>query len=384
MKPLRIAMVIDAWDEANNGAVVSTRRFVQILRERGHTVEILATGVPAPGKVLFKSWVIPTPGNIMEKMRLPFAYPDRRILEPAIRRQDVIHNQFPFWLGIRAIGVARKAGIPVVSTFHVQAEHLLHNVGLRSPTLVDWTYRFFLRSTYDRSDAVLCPSAFAERELKRYGLKRPTAVISNGVPPEYRPLPREECERFEGKFSILSVGRLAKEKRHDLLIEAIRSSRHEKSIQLVILGDGPLKERLVEQGKVLTHAPVFRWLKPHELIRYYGGADLCVHAADVEVECMSVLEAMACGLPCVIADSPLSATPQFALSDEFLFEAGSREELTARIDRWIDDPAGLQKARADYREASQRYRVEASADKLVELYRQVIAARAAAPAAPTT
>ena len=119
----------------------------------------------------------------MEKMRLPFAYPDRRILEPAIRRQDVIHNQFPFWLGIRAIGVARKAGIPVVSTFHVQAEHLLHNVGLRSPRLVDWTYRFFLRTTYDRSDAVLCPSAFAERELRRYGLKRPTAVISNGVPP---------------------------------------------------------------------------------------------------------------------------------------------------------------------------------------------------------
>jgi 1,2-diacylglycerol 3-alpha-glucosyltransferase len=93
---------------------------------------------------------------------------------------------------------------------------------------------------------------------------------------------------------------------------------------------------------------------------------------------------MACGLPCIIASSPLSATPQFALSDEFLFEAGSREELTARIDRWIDDPAGLQKARADYREESQRYRVEASADKLVELYRQVIAARAAAPAAPTT
>ncbi len=377
MNPLRICMVIDAWDDANNGAVVSTRRFAQILRERGHTVEILATGAPAPGKTPLRSFVIPTPGNIMEKMRLPFAWPDRRILEEVIGRQDVVHNQFPFYLGIKAIGVARRAGVPVVSTFHVQAEHLLHNVGIRSATAVDWTYRFFLRTTYNRSDAVLCPSAFAERELRRYGLRVPSAVISNGVPSEYRPLPPEECERFEGRFTILSVGRLAKEKRHDLLIEAIRASRHEKRIQLVILGDGPLKDRLVEQGKVLTHAPVFRWLKPHELIRYYGGADLCVHAADVEVECMSVLEAMACGLPCIIADSPLSATPQFAISPEFLFPTGDREALTARIDRWIDDPAGLARAREDYRDAAQRYRVEASADRLVELYREVIAGRKA-------
>jgi 1,2-diacylglycerol 3-alpha-glucosyltransferase len=347
VNPLRIAMVIDAWDDANNGAVVSTRRFAELLRERGHTVDVLATGVPAPGKILLKSFVIPTPGNIMQKMRLPFAWPDRRILEETVGRQDVIHNQFPFYLGIKAIGAARRAGVPVVSTFHVQAEHLLHNVGVHSPTLVDWTYRFFLRTTYNRSDAVLCPSAFAERELRRYGLRVPSAVISNGVPPEYRPLPREECERFEGKFTILSVGRLAREKRHDLLIEAIRKSRHEGRIQLVILGDGPQKARLEELGKVLTHAPVFRWLKPHELIR----------------------------LPCVIARSPLSATSQFALSDDFLFEAGSREELTARIDRWIDDPVGLERAREGYREAAQGYRVEASVDRLVELYRQVIAGR---------
>ncbi len=373
-------MVIDAWDDANNGAVVSTRRFTEILRSRGHQVEILATGAPAPGKTPLRTWVIPTPGNIMQKMRLPFAWPDRRILADVIGRQDVVHNQFPFWLGIRAIGVARAAGVPVLSTFHVQAEHLLHNVGVRSPWAVDQVYRFFLRTTYDRSDAVLCPSAFAERELRRYGLRAPTEVISNGVPAAYHPLPRAACETFEGRFTILSVGRLAREKRHDLTIEAIRRSRHESRIQLVILGDGPQRARLEEQGRGLTNPPVFRWLAPHELIRYYGGADLCVHAANVEVECMSVLEAMACGLPCVIADSPLSATPQFALSPEFLFPTGDRDALTARIDRWIEDPAGLARAREGYREAAQRYRVEASADRLEALYRRLVDARKPRPA----
>ena len=382
LRPLRIGMVIDAWDDANNGAVVSTRRFTEILRARGHTVEILATGKPVPGKTVLPSWVIPTPGNIMEKMRLPFAKPVRGVVTDFVRRQDVVHNQFPFWLGMRTLKIARAVGVPTVSTFHVQAEHLLHNVGIRSPLLVDWTYRFFLGTTYDRSDAVLCPSAFAERELRRYGLKAPTEVISNGVPDDYRPLPREACERFPGKFAILSVGRLAKEKRHDLTIEAIRNSSHERDIQLVILGDGPQKGHLEELGRRLTHPPIFRWLKPHELIRYYGGADLDIHAADVEVECMSVLEAMACGLPCVIADSPLSATPQFAISPEFLFPAGDREALTAQIDRLIDDPEALAEARVRYREAARRYRVEVSADRLVALYRKVIAAAPRAPPSP--
>ncbi len=370
-RPLRIAMVIDAWDDANNGAVVSTRRFTEALRSRGHVVEVLATGQPMPGKVPLRSFVIPTPGKIMERMRLPFARPDRHLLEPVLARQDVVHNQFPFWLGIRAITLAHRAGVPVVSSFHVQAENMLHNVGVRSPAAVRWVYRFFLGQTYNRSEHVICPSGFAEGELRRYGLTVPATVISNGVPAGYRPLPRAECERFEGKFTILSVGRLAREKRHDLLIEAIRRSRHEARIQLVILGDGPLKAQLEAQARGLTNAPVFRWLEPHELIRWYGGADLCVHAADVEVECMSVLEAMACGLPCLIARSPLSATKQFAPSEEHLFEAGDREALTDRLDRWIDDAPGLARARGASRAVAERYTVEVSVEKLVQVYRQV-------------
>ena len=45
-------------------------------------------------------------GRIMEKMRFSFAWPDRRILEETLARQDVVHIQFPFYLGIRAISVA--------------------------------------------------------------------------------------------------------------------------------------------------------------------------------------------------------------------------------------------------------------------------------------
>jgi len=367
-------MVIDSWDDAANGGVVSTRRFSDLLRERGHTVTVLAAGAPLPGKVALPTFYIPFANGIMRKMRLPFAWPSRRLVAATLARQDVVHVHFPFYLGIRTITLARRMGLPVVSTFHVQAEHLLYNIGIRNQGWVERIYRFFLRTVYDRSDCVVCPSAFAEVELKSRGLKAPTQVISNGVPPTFRPVPPGggSVPEFGDRFVLLSVGRLAREKRHELVIDAVRRSPHEARIQLVILGDGPMREELEALGKVLTNPPVFRFLKTEELVHWYSAGSLCVHASEVEVECMSVLEAMACGLPCLIARSSRSATQQFALSDQYLFESGVVEDLVRKMDQLIDQPEVLAAARGASVRAAQGYRIEASLDKLLAVYQSVV------------
>jgi len=373
---LRIAMVLDAW-EARTGAVISTRRFVELLRAIGHEVTVITTGAPEPGKVVMREFYPPLAGGVMRRMRVPFAWSNDADIAAAIGRQDVVHVHFPFWLGGRAITRARVAGVPVVSSFHVQAEHLLYNVGVRSEVAIEWVYRRFLKHIYQRSDCVVCPSAFAEVELRRRGLRTRTEVISNGVTPLYRPLPPEGLPMFPGKRMLLSVGRLAREKRHDLLIEAVRRSRHEARIQLVLIGDGPLRERLEGRGRALSNPPIFLYLHPDELVRYYNGADLYVHAADVEVECMAVLEAMACGLPCLIARSPKSATSQFALSDAWLYRWDSTEALTARLDHLLDAPSMLRAARPLARMAAERYRIERSVAKLLGVYGDLIDPRGA-------
>jgi glycosyltransferase involved in cell wall biosynthesis len=369
---LKVAIVIDSWDDAANGAVISTRRFTDLLRSEGHTVTVLATGEPAPGKVVLRPFYIPFANDIMRKMRLPFAWPTAAVLDPTIAEQDLVHVQFPFYLGIKAIATARRLGKPVVSTFHVQAEHLLYNIGVRNQALVEQVYRLFLRSIYNRSDHVVCPSNFAERELTSRGLTAPTTVISNGVPPEFRPVPPGGAPDFGGKFVLLSVGRLAREKRHELVIDAVRHSRHRDRIQLIILGDGPLRETLEEKGAGLPNPPVFKFLKKEELIHWYGAGDLCVHASEVEVECMSVLEAQACGLPCLIANSSRSATPQFALSADYLFQSGDMADLVQKLDMLVDDPARLSADRAASQKAAAAYSIELSFEKLLQVYRQVV------------
>ena len=370
-RKLRIAMVIDVWDDAANGAVVSTRRFTELLRERGHTVTVLAGGVPAPGKIVLPPFTIPFADGIMRKMRFLFAWPDRGVLAAAFAEHDLIHAQMPFYLGMRAVTIARKTGRPVVSTFHVLAENVLHNVGIRSQTAADLVYRLWLRTFFNRSDHVICPSAFAEAELRRHGLRVPTTVISNGVPERFHRVAGEPLA--DGKFVVLTVGRLAIEKRHELIIEAIRRSRHERRVQLVILGDGPLREQLMRRARGLTNPPRFGFVPSDELPRYCSAADLFIHAAEVELEGMSVLEAMACGAPCLIARAPKSAASQFAPGPRYLFESGSLEDLTRKIDGLLDHPEQLREASVAAARVAADYRIERSLAQLEQVYAGLVA-----------
>ena len=376
---MRIAMVLDSWDDEANGAVVSTRRFTERLRAAGHEVTIVANAAPEPGVVPLPTFEVPFFGGIMRRMTFQFAKPDRGSLADVLARHDLIHIHFPFWLGVRAMRMARAARVPTVATFHVQGEHLLYNIGVRNDALVAQVYHLFMRTVYDHADRVICPSVFIERELRRYGLRAPSVVISNGVPSIFRPAPPGTGPSFGDKVMVLSVGRLAAEKRQDLLIQAVRRSRHAARIQLVILGAGPCRDGLERLGATLSSPPVFGFLPTEALIPYYSAAVLCVHASEVEVEGMAALEALACGAPCLVADSPRSATPQFALDERYRFTSNSLDSLVAKLDALLDDPVRLGADRETALELAKAYRFEVSADKLIALYGEVLRTRGRRP-----
>jgi|WetSurMetagenome_2_1015567.scaffolds.fasta_scaffold90153_2 1,2-diacylglycerol 3-alpha-glucosyltransferase len=366
-KRLKIAMVIDAYDEGRNGATISTRRFVEMLRKQ-HEVFIITTGEPAPGKIIMPRFYAPVVRRVMKQMNTPLAIPSNRKLHSVIRGMDLIHIQFPFFLGIRSARIASKLKVPVISTFHIQAEHLAMNAGITSPAFIRYCYKIWMNKIYNRSSMVICPSQFAVDELRQYGLEAPATVISNGLLPMFRPVPVERDPAYADKFIILTVGRNAPEKRQDIIIQAVGKSKHRDRLQLIIAGEGPLRDKLVESGKQLPNPPVFLTLTSEELVNYYNMADLYVHAASVEVECMTVLEGMGCGLPPLIADSPKSAASQFALDDRSLFPYHDLEKLAEKIDYWIDHPLELKEARLKYHAASHGYHIEQSYEKLVNVY----------------
>lgn len=374
---LHIAYATDLFDGVKTGGVISAQRFVKVLRQR-HEVTVLAGGPSREGLVGLPQFTIPPFGKVMRQMGFVFAWPSRALLEPVLRQVDVLHVQFPFWLGIRAAALARRLGTPVVAASHLQPENMLHNVGLHSEWLNDRTWRFFIAALYGKADHLVVPTAFGLDELRRRGLTVPADVVSNGIPPQCRPGPDERREGHRGRFVVLAVSRLAREKRIDVLIEAVRRTRHAGRIQLVVCGAGPEEARLRRAGATLPVPAEFRLVEVDDVPAVLRSADLLVHASEIELEGMAVLEALGCGLPALVADAPLSAAARMAVGEDFRFPPGDAGALAARIDHLVEHPERLTAAREASLAAAEGLRLEASVARLEAIYLAV--ARPAAPA----
>lgn len=88
---------------------------------------------------------------------------------------------------------------------------------------------------------------------------------------------------------------------------------------------------------------------------------------------MSCMEAFACGLVPVIADSPRSATPQFALDERSLFPAGDADALAEKIDWWMEHPREREEMGKRYGEHARQYALERSIEQTEEMFRMAIA-----------
>ena len=367
---MRIAFVSDTYEDGIAGGTVTGVRFVEALRRR-HEVTVVATGAPAPGKLSIPGLQLPV--RAMRENRITFGVPSSKQLEAAFRDVDIVHVQFPFYLGFAAVRVARAMGVPLVTAFHVQPENILYNINLHSQWVAAWMHRWWIRGVFEPSDAVVVPSPFAAERLRRYGLTTPTFVISNGaVPPKARTA-RRGAERRSEPYLVLCVGRLAPEKRQDLIIDAVARCRLRDRIRLVVAGAGHLETRLRARARRHGLPVEFGYVSNERLAELYDEATLFVHAGEVELEGMAVLDAMAAGLPVLVSDAPDSAARSLASGPEFRFRPGDATDLAAHIDRLLDAPGLLAAGARRSLERAAQHDFQRSARSLEHVYETVLA-----------
>ena len=411
-EPLKLLFVINNLYTRGNGLSASARRTITLLRERGHDVRVLSSGTAEQAQACNFT----TPEFTLPAMRFPladaiisaqgyaFAKPKRKVIKQAVAWADVVHLEEPFGLQARTAHVAKRAGKPVLATYHIHPENItatIHLDGLwplNALLLASWRRRI-----YALAQVVQCPSDSVRQRLQRWGLGDKLVTISNGVglapskpaagtkteycapggrQVETKQTPGEAQPEGEQVYRLLVVGRFSREKDQATILKAMRHSRYASQIQLVFAGRGPTEKslrraasHLVRDG-MLKHAPSFNFFDAAGLDTQAEQADLYIHAAFIEVEGLSCLEVLRHGVVPVIAHSPLTATSQFALDAHSRFKARDPKALARAIDYWLSDNDRRQTEAQKYLNIGAHYDINDCVSRLELVYRKLASGKA--------
>lgn len=371
-----VTIVCDVLGEENNGTTIAAFNLIRSLRARGHTVRVVCPDEMYAGQLDF--FIMPTYNfgeflnNYVHKNGVELAKLDRDMLAAAIDGADVVHAMLPFALGAAAAKMARERGIPLTAGFHCQAENITNHIFLMNVGLANQlTYKILYKRLYQYCDAIHYPTQFICDVFEQEVGPTNHYVISNGVGREFTPAPAPR--EPDGTFRILFTGRLSREKSHRVLIDAAARSRHSDEIRLFFAGDGPLKGELSEYSqKVLSHPPVVGFYSRAELVELIRSCDLYVHPAEIEIEAIACLEAIACGLVPVISDSPRSATNHFALTARNRFRCNDADDLAAQIDYWIEHPQERAQCREQYLGYAEQFAFDRCMERMEGMLRDVV------------
>jgi glycosyltransferase involved in cell wall biosynthesis len=235
-----------------------------------------------------------------------------------------------------------------------------------------------------------------KRVLERRGLKSAAAVIAtteelraravamapnvrvelipNGVDTTwFAPRPRGPERSRGNRKRILYVGRLSPEKNLGTIIMGSTTLIAAD----VMVGAGPLRNDLEAQAKRLGVTVEFPGVvDQRKLPQYYAEADVFVLASFTEGHPKALLEAMSCGLPCVVSDVPGNRSLVTDGETGLLFDPHSSDALRSRLQRvFADESFAAKLGRAARALVESRYDLNALVAREIDLVRSVAADR---------
>ncbi len=301
---MRIGMMTDVYKPHVSGITNYISLNKEYLEKAGHEVYIFTFGDLDYADD--EARVVRSPGLPLTDTGYYLSFRYSRRAKALLQTMDLAHVHHPFLSGRLALNYCRPVRIPIVFTNHTRYDlYAQAYLPLLPEEFSDTFLQTYMPPFCQAVDLVISPSAGMGEVLKKLGVNSPIEIIPNGVELQLYQAPFEDCRRDFGfrKEDILLIysGRLGPEKNLDFLIRAFAGTAEViKNTQLVIVGGGPEEEALKQQaaGTGASDRIHFTGMLPYdELPQALSMCDIFVTASVTEVHPLSVIEAMASGLP---------------------------------------------------------------------------------------
>lgn len=367
---MQIGMVTACYLPVVNGVTRMIELYKKYLTAAGHEVTVFTVG--EPDEANDEPDVVRTPGIAVGDTGYYLTLRYNKLARVRMREMDIIHCHHL----LMSAEMARRYGrCPIVYTNHTRYDlYTGSHIPLPQAT-ADAVMRQLWPDLTDNCDVVITPSASVQDVMRAFGVRRPIEVIPNGIELTTFARPGNPCSKQDlglpdDAIVFTYVGRLSVEKGLDRLIAQFALARDvDPRLHLLIIGGGPQAASLARMvsERELQDSVHFRGQVHHDEIgNLLTAADAFVTASVTEVHPLTVIEALAAGLPVAAVASPGISDTVIPGRNGLLARQASG--LSAAIVALASQPERLAAMSAAAREDSQQYDIHSTVAQTLALY----------------
>jgi glycosyltransferase involved in cell wall biosynthesis len=367
---MKVAFFSNNYRPFMGGVTRSIDTFRPEFEARGHAVHLFVPrfkGYEEREERVYRVPSIPKFNHTDFSLPLPFSLKVRNIFGKL--DLDLVHAQHPFFLGEMGMHLGKSRNLPIVLTYHTQYDQYSHYTPIDSALVKRWIINV-CTSFCNLCDLVVAPCSDIRELLLQRGVATRIEVIPTGIDLSAYGHPdrswlRETFGLSRKQKILLHVGRLAKEKNLEFLLQAVaQAMARDRDLVLLVAGTGDRVPRLKELSQTLglgSRVVFHGQMQPAELVNAYAGADLFVFTSKTETQGLVILESMAAGTPAVAVDAPgVRDTIQDGVNGYLTPE--DVDVFSERILSLIGSP----ETRAAFSEAAQKTAAAYSASRMAE------------------
>ena len=384
---MKIAFFSNSYLPYLSGITLSIKILKEELEALGHTIFVV--GPKYPGQAQAEPHVLRLPSLPATYPRYRFVFPYSYKIFNRLKKEkiDLIHCHQPFGVGLTALLLARRMGIPFVYTFHTLFSRYVHHAPFIPQRLAKQAVASYLTFFCRQADTVIVPSEMVRRLMVIRKIKKPLAVIPTGLTlgaiKEKKGLGNQKTEiRKRHQIPpqarlLLYAGRLSEEKNIPFLLSAFAAIRtQEKEAYFILVGGGPKEKEYRQLARSLDPHILFAGQRKHaEVLDYYLAADVFLYASTTETQGLVITEAKACGLPVVaVFGGGISDVIEDGIDGYLVFQ--NQERFVEHVLRLLRNP-DLRKEMSIKAEedAHLRFSSQMVAKKMESVYNSLISKR---------